>query len=126
MRTLLSRYDLAEFQAQTHAADMVDILAAFAWDVTKPDDFRRQCANDVLDRAYGKPTMKAHFEMVDPSADAGDGSTVGQTIKAACAAAQDFQDLDELVRRKVPQDQWPERLRKLAGDAIAYYSEESG
>jgi len=62
LRTLLKRYDLAEFQAQTHAAEMVDTLAGFVRDITLPAEFRAKCANDVLDRGYGKPASKARVE----------------------------------------------------------------
>lgn len=125
LRTLLSHYDLAEFEAQIHAADMVTILAGFAKDATQAPDFRRQCANDVLDRAYGRPATKATVTIVDPSAKNDAGSPVREEIEATRVTAEAYQELDDLVRRKVPPEQWPERIRALAGEAIAYYAGES-
>jgi hypothetical protein len=119
LRTLLSTYDLAEFQAQTHSARMVDILAAFADDVTRPDDFRRVCANDVLNRAYGTPTQKAKIEFHDPRAKGESGSTIGEEIEAAKVAAEMFQRMNDLTMRRVPMSKWPEDVKRIA-ESTAY------
>ena len=119
LRTLLGRYDLAEFQAQTHSARMIDILAAFADDVTRPDEFRRSCANDVLNRAYGTPVTKAKIEFHDPRAKGESGSTIGEEIEAAKVAADMFQRMNDLTMRRVPMDKWPEDVKRIA-ESTAY------
>ena len=124
LRTLLKRYDLAEFQAQTHAAGMVDILAGFAMDINQPVDFRRQCANDVLDRGYGKPASKAKVEIVDTTAAGITGKAIGDEIEAAIISAEVFQRLSELTMKQIPYDQWPDDVRKAAEGMDAFFTEE--
>lgn len=123
LRTLLSRYDLAEFQAQTHAADMVDILAGFAKDPLQTVAFRRECANDVLNRAYGMPATKATLQLIDPRQQVEEGTTVGAQIEAVKAGAEKLQLLDQYIG-KLPPAMWPEHIRELAGDLVAVYSED--
>jgi hypothetical protein len=123
LRTLLKRYDLAEFQAQTHAIRMVDMLAGFADDTKQSMEFRRQCANDVLDRAYGKPATKARVEITDTAARSASGLTVGEEIEAAIVSAEVFQRLNDLTMRQIPIEQWPEDVREAMGaDAAATFA----
>lgn len=125
-RTVASRsgINLAQFQAQLAAEDMVKLIAGFANDPLLPAPFRKECAIDVVTIAYGKIQPWYHEgEHIDPSAQsaAANGSTLGQEIDQARLTAELYQQLDELVRRKVPPEHWPESVRTLAGEAIAYY-----
>lgn len=123
LRTLLSRYDLAEFQAQTYAADMVDVLAGFARDPCQSVEFRRQCANDVLNRAYGMPATKATLTVIDPREQTPDGlTTVGAQIEAIKAGAAQLQTLDQYVGKR-PVSEWPESIKALAGDMVTVFEE---
>ena len=124
LRTLLHRYDLAEFQAQTHAADMIDVLAGLARDPTVPVDYRIIAKRTRgIDRASGKPATKATVTMVNTQAVGPDGRSIGETIEAARLNADAFTRLDDLVRRGVPSEMWPDDIRLLAGDVAASYAE---
>jgi hypothetical protein len=128
LRTLLKRYDTAEFQAQTHACRMVDMLAGFADDIFQPVEFRRQCANDILDRAYGKPATKARVEIVDTSAKTAEGMTVGDEIQAAIVTADVFRRVNDLTMRQIPFSEWPDDVKAAVGEegAVAFSFSETG
>ena len=119
LRTMLSRYNLAEFQAQTHAVEMIDMLAGIALDPTAPLDMRRNCANDVLDRAYGKAATQARVEIIDPATRDPGGGTAGEAMRAAVASADLFRRLTDLTMRGVPSNLWPEDVLAAAGAGVA-------
>lgn len=128
MRRLMSTsgVNMAQFKAQVYEEAMVDLLAGFAMDAGQPPSFRRDCAKDVLSYARGAIKPWIHDgETIDPSATGDSGSPVREEIEATRVTAEAYQELDDLVRRKVPPEQWPERIRALAGEAIAYYAGES-
>jgi hypothetical protein len=112
LRELMSNYDIAEFQAQTHAADMVNILAGFARDPTRPDDFRRTCANDVLNRAYGTPAIKATVLQLDPAS--AEAHKIGGLIDQSRETADMLQLIDAWAQ--VPYDRWPETVKEQTGE----------
>ncbi len=120
LRTLLGRYDMGRLEAQAHAAGAVQFLVGVYEDMSAPLETRIRCANDVLDRAYGKPETRAQIEVVDPAASA-EGE--GDEIVAIRATAELYQRLDDLVRRGVPPDEWPEDVRQIAGGLAASYEE---
>ena len=124
LRAMVQNYDLAELAAQAVGADMVALLTGFAFDVTLEPEFRAKCANDVLDRGFGKPATKARVEMLDMRAPTIDGKTIGDEITAAQLSAELFQQVDDLVRREVPPEQWPEHVRAAVGDAAAFFDAE--
>lgn len=119
LRKLLRKYDISEFEAQKHAVEMVQILAGFARDVTADVAFRRQCANDVLNRAYGTPTEKKQVTILDPNAETDKGATIGAEIEAIHVETRRLEERDRLIAQKVPFDQWPEDVRVLP-DSVIY------
>ncbi len=129
LRALLSQYDIAEFQAQTHAAAMIDLLANFAYDVTLPGDplevarFRADMAMRVLDRAYGKPAEKQYLKVEDNRAP--EDKTVTVEIETVRQAVTEFRQMDQYFH--LPPDQWPEWLRRRVsgGAELAPESERS-
>ena len=119
LRKMLSRYNLAEFEAQMYAVEMVQVLAGIALDPAAPLADRRGCANDVLDRAYGKSATQARVEIVDPSARDPDGGTAGEVMRGAVMAADLYRRLTDLTMRGVPSNLWPEDVRAAAGEGVA-------
>lgn len=124
LRQSMARYDVAEFQAQRHAATMVDVLAGFAMDPTLSVDFRRSCAKDVIERASGLPAQNLAPQLLDPSAAAPEGGTIGGTIDAIRLNTDKLAELDEWMSR--PMAEWPERVKLLALEHALPYSEEPG
>jgi hypothetical protein len=64
-------------------------------------------------------------ETIDPAATGATGNTVAAEIEAARLSAQIYRELNLLVQRLVPSEQWPEHVRAVAGELIACYSEEA-
>ena len=123
--TSKSGINYAQFQAQLQEEDMVRLLAGFAMDTTLQPTLRRECALDVITIARGKIQPWIHDgQTIDPEAVSAAGSPIKQEIDAARATAELYQELDDLVRRRIPPEQWPEAVRTLAGEAIAYYQTE--
>lgn len=114
LRAMMSQFDIAEFQAQTHAAAMIDLLASFAYDVTLPGDplevarFRAEMAMRVLDRAYGKPAEKQYVKLEDARAPEDKAVTI--EIETVRRAVTEFRQMDQYFH--LPPDQWPEWLRR--------------
>lgn len=50
--TLLKQRKLADSEAEAEKA--FDLIVQFAQDPKRPDEFRRDCANDIMDRIWGK------------------------------------------------------------------------
>ena len=124
LRDLMSKYDIAEYRAQQHAADMVDIVAGFARDETKPDAFRRQCALDVLDRAYGTVTVKSHITMAAAQVPADD--PIGREIDKAARNSFLYLKISEYLGNGTPFDLWPTEVREAAGDMAEAFEEIDG
>lgn len=122
LRELLRGHDISEFQAQQHAADMVNFLAAVALDVTQDIGVRRQCANDVLNRAYGTPATKARVEITDTSTRGQSGATIGEEIEAIRMTTMLQEQINELTMRNIPPEAWPEDVRLAAGNMLATFS----
>lgn len=105
---------------------MTEILIEFARDVELPAQFRRQCAMDVLEYARGKPKLWLHDgETIDPAAAgaAGLGATIGQEIDAAKQTARLHEQLARLTAQNIHPRDWPEDVRKVAMDMVAFYDE---
>lgn len=112
LRKLFASYDIAEFRAQTHAADMVDILAGFARDPTQAISFRRECANDVLNRAYGTPAQKATVLQLDPASP--EAGRVAQLIDQNRETTQQLALLD--AWSQVDYSTWPDEIKEQMGE----------
>lgn len=115
-----SGINLAEFEAQRHAADAVRL----AWDLAQSNDaapaFRLDCIKFVVTTAYGAPRpLFQTGETVDPDERLPGGETVGQTIEAARVTADLLARLDRLVRGNIPFQDWPEEIRTLS-EAAAF------
>ena len=119
LRTLLSRYDMGQLEAQAHEVEIIQFFVGVVRDMTAPLSQRIECGNHVLDRARGKPAVKAQVEVVESAGADGEG----EEIIAIRATAELYQRLDDLVRRGVPPDEWPEDVRQIAGSLAASYEE---
>jgi hypothetical protein len=120
----MSRYDISEFEAQAKAADMIAVLAGLAMDVTQPAGVRRDCANDVLDRAYGKVAIRADPPAtVDPAS--AEGAKTSDMIEAMKRTSAELQLIDQWMAR--PQEEWPAHVKEAAGRLgdIAFYADEA-
>ncbi len=115
-RQLLKEIDLAGLEARLHAADMIALLVGFAKDPTLSAETRRPCANDVLDRAYGRPVSGDWQRVVPVAAVVAQGGDVVARIAAAAAAANEMVEMDRYLG-KVPSDQWPPWLVERIGPA---------
>lgn len=83
-----------------------------------PPDVQRKAAVDLYQAAYGKPIT------VLRAANGGTGSpTIDGDIEKAVAAAEELQGLQEFM--DLPPEQWPERLRKAAMEALELESGKS-
>jgi len=117
--------NMAEFRAQLHEEEMVELLVGFTRDMTATMPFRRQCALDVLQLARGQIRPWIHDgETIQPDAVGLSGRPVREEIDSARRAAEVYAELDDLVRRKVHPSEWPEAVRLAAGDAISFFAEE--
>ena len=117
---------MAQFRAQLHEEAMVEVLVGFAQDMNLAPSLRRDCARDVIAIARGPlaPVGAPNGETIDPSVAREGGGTVGDEIVAIRATAELYQRLDELVRREVPPELWPEDVRAIAGNLAASYAED--
>ena len=123
--TEIDGVNMAQFTAQRYEEEMVKVLVGMALDVTgtTAPGLRRQCALDVITVARGVPKPWLNDgQTIDPNAPVGDGSqTMGDLIEAAKTSAEMYEELDGLVRRKVPPEQWPQKIREMVGDAISHF-----
>ena len=124
VRSLVGRFDIAEFLAQTEAAKCIETLAGFRDDMTLSTEFRRQCALDLLDRGYGKPTTKTQFTIAAPM-QAEPEDVYAEQVAGAITMADQFREMTRYVGR-VPIDQWPAHVREMAGKVIEGAAETSG
>jgi hypothetical protein len=116
----MSRFSMAEFEAQRHMCDMVGLLVGFAKDPTVEISIRRQCALDVIERADGKVATKiqvAHAPMDE---------TVGTTIEHEVASARAEADLLVEAERWIGSGKdpalWPQHVRDRFGmEALAAF-----
>ena len=128
LRAMLSQFDVAELQAQMYAADMVDLIANLARDVTlQPQDldvarFRADMASRVLDRAYGKPAEKQYLKVEDNRAP--EDKTVTLEIETVRRAVDEYRQMDHYFH--LPPDQWPEWLRARVGGQSSSAPDDSG
>jgi hypothetical protein len=114
--------NLAQFRAQIHEEEMVELLVGFSRDLTLPASLRRQCAIDVVTFARGRIEPWQHEgQTIDPQATGGSGHAIGEEIQAARLTAEGYERLNDLIMRRVPSDQWPEDIRELAGQALLEY-----
>lgn len=122
LRQLLSVYNIAEFEAQRHAADMVKFLAEAVYDISVPLPQRVEWAHKILDRAYGtvaeSPAPRVTLDPASPEA-----NKVAAAIEVQKRTTAQLQELDGYVGR-LPPDQWPEHIRQIAGDLVAAWSTE--
>lgn len=117
--------NLAQFKAQVHEEEMIDLLVGFTRDVTLPATLRRQCALDVVLVARGPIRPWEHAgETIDPSAEGRTGATVGTEIEATRLTADAYMRIASLTMRQVPFSQWPEDLQAAADPALATFTED--
>jgi hypothetical protein len=128
-RSLTSKagVNFAQYKAQQHEEEMVELLVGFTQDATLTANLRRQCALDVILVARGPQAPWLHSgETIIPGMASQDpngppGRTVGDDIESARRAADVQGELASLVMRKVPPAEWPEHVKLAAGEAIAYF-----
>ena len=117
VRRALGSYDVAEFTAQLHAVSAVETLAQFMNDPTLNPEFRRCCANDLLDRAYGKPVAKQQISLFSAPPENTGPDPIHIEIEAACVKADQFSELQRYISGAVPFDKWPEHIKDMLGDS---------
>ena len=117
--------NMSQFTAQLRERDMVELLVGFALDATLPAPLRRDCALDVIRIARGPIAPWIHDgRTIDPGGIAASGKAVGDEIAEIERTATLYQQLDELVRRGVPPELWPEAVRQAAGSFLESYSKD--
>ncbi len=115
---------LGELEAQKLAPTMIRMLGAFAQEMTITADqlaaleFRRACANDVLDRALGRPIERKLAIVQDFSA-GGSGGEVAKTLADAKRSNDLYAEIDAYVGKR-PLREWPEHVRDAVEGAEAF------
>jgi hypothetical protein len=123
LRTILSQFDAGEYAAQLHAVEMVEFQVGVVRDVMQPVGVRLEASEKVLNRAYGVPQPKPGPTMVDYGSPVAEGgSTIGEAIEAAKRTADQLQELDAYAG--IPVEDWPDRIRAIAGDVGALWAAE--
>ncbi len=121
-RRLFEAVDLGRMEARLHGAAMVRLLVELAKDKSVDVETRIKCANDVLNRAYGKAGVPGEWQLVAVAAMPQVDETA-ERITAAIAAANRMAERDRYLGHVHP-DQWPEWLREeFGGVGIAAYKE---
>lgn len=118
-----------QFTAQLNEVEMTELLVDLARNPEMPPSLRRQCALDVLAYARGQPKTWLHDgETIDSAAAgaAGMGATIGQELEAARQTAKLHEQLALLTAANVHPRDWPEDVRSIAGEMIAFYDAEEG
>lgn len=115
---------LGEIEAQRLAPEMVRLLGGLAHDDTiLPErlavlEFRKACAEAVLDRALGRPIERKLAIVQDFAAGNGAGE-VAETLAAATKSADLYREINEYVGRR-PLHEWPDHIRDAVEGAEAY------
>jgi hypothetical protein len=113
----MSRFSMAEFKAQGHVGDMVDILAGFAMDPTLDVQFRRTCALDVIERADGKVAVKVQMQQVAVDSS---GVTIDAEAADAMREAEQLAEAERWISGGLDPSEWPEAVRaRFSGEALA-------
>ncbi|MDE2580917.1 MAG: hypothetical protein KGL52_04735 [Rhodospirillales bacterium] len=119
--------NMVQFTAQLHERDMVELLVGFALDATLPPPLRRDSALDVIRLARGPVAPWIHDRAtIDPDGIAPSGRPVADELAEIKKATALYQALDDLVRRGVPPEQWPEDVREAAGDLLDQIERQGG
>ena len=109
----MAKTNLAEFQARIYEADMVDIVAGFAYDVTLDVRFRKKCAESVVDRARGRviQTTRSIIETASPASDDPE-----KAIEAARVSVARMRELQQCLASGRPREAWPEHIRAMVDE----------
>lgn len=119
--------NLAQFRAQLHEEEMVELLVGFTRDITLPASLRRDCAKDVVTIARGPIQPWIHLgETIDPQAEGRTGNTVGAEIEAARLTSRMYEQITQLTMKGVPFEAWPEELKAAADPSMASFSVSEG
>lgn len=117
--TRKSGVNLAEFEAQKYAVEMVEGLVGLSRDFSVPAALRRECMKDVYEIAFGKIREYQHPGVViDPNAPGVNGPTIADDMEIARETADLHTRMNDLVMRNVPLSQWPEDVRLAGGNMI--------
>ena len=112
--------NVTQFTAQRFEAEMVTLVRDMAYSTDVSHETRLRCAVQVAEWARGKVDSWYHTkETLDPDDRTITGETIGETIEAARVTAERFGRLDDLVRRKVAYEDWPEDIKALS-EAAAF------
>jgi hypothetical protein len=115
-----SGINVSQFAAQLHEQEAVEFFVGIMRDISVPTALRMQCAEKIVLYARGPVIPWEHDrKTIDPATITQSGSTVSQQIAAAKAHSALHQRLDDLIRRNVHPDDWPDDVREIAGDLIA-------
>jgi hypothetical protein len=115
--------NLAQFRAQCHEEEMVELLVGFTRDVTLPASLRRDCAKDVILIARGPIEPWEHNgASIDPAAEGRTGNPVAVEIDAARLSSRAYEEIASLAMRQVPFEAWPEYLKPYADPSLATFT----
>jgi hypothetical protein len=115
-----SGINVSQFAAQLQEQEAIEFFVGIMRDITVPTALRMQCAEQIVLYARGPVIPWAHDgKTIDPAAITPRGRTIDEEIEAAKAHSSLHQRLDDLIRRNVHPDEWPDDVREIAGDLIA-------
>jgi hypothetical protein len=115
-----SGINVSQFAAQLHEMEAIEFFVGIMNDITVPTALRMQCAEKIVLYARGPVVPWAHDgKTIDPAAITPRGRTIGEEIETAKAHSALHQRLDDLIRRNIHPNEWPDDIRAIASDLIA-------
>jgi hypothetical protein len=117
----MTRFSMAEFEAQRHVVDMIGVLTGLAMDMTVDVAIRRQCALDVIERADGKTATKIQIQHDVPQEDSS-GATIEHEVASARAEANLLAEAEKWIGSGCDPAMWPDHVRERFGaEALAAF-----
>lgn len=109
------RFSIAEYEANRHATQMIQVLVEIAADPKIDPMVRRQCALDVIERSDGKirekePRTVAPLLEEDPG-----GITLDHEAQAATDEARLLGEAERWISSGQPPSAWPQAIRDRFG-----------
>lgn len=120
----LNLLNKVQFTAQQYEQLAVEVVRDCMLSLNATIDQRVDCASKIVEWARGAPKSWIHDgQTMNPGGMGPVGITVSETIDAARVKSDHFAMLDDLVRRKVPFENWPEDIKSLT-EAAAFADED--
>lgn len=117
--------NISQFRAQQYEKRMVDIIASIAEDITTSPQIRKDAALTVVELARGRIRERFHDgQTIDPQAVLPDGTTVEDGMAKTEHEIDVYQQIDDLVRRRVHPSSWPAEVRaEFSPEDLAAFAE---